>query len=232
MPDPSNPKTMNLRGDQRYLFDMVMAIQNGIVPDKLAKKRGHKVHKARWLNTASTILRIYVSYSDPPQQLKQMVEYIMKVYAPFWFAVKLNPLAIHGSRYIFKFIKWTREMSKDVQDVARETLKQNGFFCHPENILLAMITDEDAAVREEGYKKIFEARNKPVGQIRSLRVPHIRYECDSYIDMIQWESLEITSPPCLHFHPNEYLAEYRDTDDIIPIPGVRYTIQLFSIWNL
>lgn len=228
MPEANDKRTQTLRGDQRYLFDLVMAVSSGEVPNKLAQKKPPKIHKARWLNLGSILLRIYVATSNPSQELKMLVEYIMKVYAPFWFLVRTKPLAIHGSRHIFKFIQWTRELSQTVQNVARASLKQNGFFCHPENILLAMITDEDPAIREDGFNKILRARESPVGEIRTFHVPNIRYKCEKYTDMIQWESINITSPPCLHFHSDQYLTEFKTSDDIISIPGKKFLPLMFK----
>lgn len=219
MPDADDPRTLNLRGDQRYLFDLVMAVHSGKVPNKLAQKKPPKINKSRWLNFASTLLRMYVATSNPCHELRTLVEYIVKVYAPFWFLVRTKPHAIDGSRHIFQFIQWTRELSQTVQNVARASLKQNGFFCHPENILLAMITDKNATIRKEGFQKILRARERPVGEIRTFRVPNIMYECGSYTDMVQWENINYSSPPCLQFHSDEYLTEFMNSEDIISIPG-------------
>lgn len=222
MPNANDSRTLKLRGDQRYLFDLVMAVHNGKVPNKVAQKKKPKVQKARWSNFASILLRIYVSTSDPSPELRTLVEYIVKVYAPFWFLVRTKPFAIHGSRHMFQFIQWTRELSQTVQNVARASLKQNGFFCHPENILLAMITDKNLSIRKEGFEKILRAREAPIGEIRTFYVPNIRYECENYTDMVQWENIDITSPPCLQFHSDEYLTDFITSDDIISIPGKVY----------
>lgn len=226
MQDAESMRTAKLLDEQRYLFDMVTAVNCGVVPVGLAQEKIPKIHETLWFNTASILLRIYVSKSNPSHELRTLVEYIVKVYAPFWFLVKTKPFAIHGSRHIFQFIQWTRKLSQIVQNVARSSLSQNGFFCHPENILLSMITDENAAIRKNGFGKMLEARETPVGEIRTFRVPNIRYECESYTDMVNWGNINLSSPPCLHFHSDEYLNEFKTSEDIIPIPGKKISATL------
>lgn len=72
----------------------------------------------------------------------------MKVYIPFWFHVKNNPLAIDGSRNLFKYIQLARELPQSVQVHVHDAIKRNGFYAHPENSLLGMITDNDKNVRD------------------------------------------------------------------------------------
>ena len=53
------------------------------------------------------------------------------------------------------------------------------FFAHPENRLIAMITDEKYEIRELGLKHMLEARNHQGDDcvnIRKFRVPKINFE--------------------------------------------------------
>ena len=79
--------------------------------------------------------------------------FIVKVYAPFWFLVKSHPQSINGSRHIFiNYIVWIRELSQHIQEIIRPVIEHNSYF-HPENVLIAMITDSDASIRYLGYEK-------------------------------------------------------------------------------
>lgn len=76
--------------DQQYLLNICVAISNGDVPRKLASATIGPLCKARWVTMASRILRLYVSEEYPSDVLKTIVNYIIRVYAPTIFRVKLQ----------------------------------------------------------------------------------------------------------------------------------------------
>lgn len=160
---PPNIDAWTLRGDQRYLYRIVLAVNSGHCDDDLARAQPSVTSTARWLTTASRILRFYVTHQQPSNTLRNLATFIVKVYAPFWFLVKSHPLAIHGSRNVFKYISWMRDLPHSTQIVIEKTIDNNPYFFHHENILLSMITDPDATVRADGYEKFFEARSIATG---------------------------------------------------------------------
>lgn len=222
---PANIDGWNVRGDQLYLYRMVLAVHSGKCEERLAHEKPGGISTARWLTTASRILRYYMTCSQPSVPLKKLAEFVVKVYAPFWFLVKSKPLAIHGSRNIFQYIAWIRQLPEDVQQTLRPVIQNNSYFFHPENVLLSMITDEDAIVRSDGYTKILLARNDATGCIRQMFGPQvvnfINFESDSYIHMINWNKFELTEPPCLQFYTQEHLQALQYSQDVIELPGKR-----------
>lgn len=202
---------------------MVLAVNSGHCDEDLAREQPGPTSTARWLTTASRILRWYVTQADPSKKLKDLVTFIVRVYAPFWFLVKSQPLAIHGSRNVFKYISWVRDLPNDVQLAIKPTIDNNPYYFHHENILLSMITDPDAAVRVDGYSKIMEARSNASGRIRQFRgpnhQPYINYNSSKYTEMIDWAKFEITEPPCLQFYIQEQLFNLQYSAEIINIPG-------------
>ena len=46
--------------DQRYLYDMCIALQSGVVNQNVAVKSPGNINHARWLTRANRILRLYV----------------------------------------------------------------------------------------------------------------------------------------------------------------------------
>ncbi|XP_036340639.1 uncharacterized protein LOC118750006 [Rhagoletis pomonella] len=219
---PENIGSWELRNDQRYLFDMVLAVNNGECDEYLASKSPGPVSTARWLTTASRLLRVYVSKESPSAELRNMVEFVVKVYAPFWFLVKSQPQAIHGSRHVFKYICWIRELSNAVQAIIRSAIENNAYYFHPENILLAMITDADPEIRNDGYEKIKTARQYPPAGLRVFKVPKrgvINFESKSYVSMIDWSQFKITEPPCVQFYPDSELTMFQFSEnEVINIP--------------
>ena len=60
MPQVSEETKRNLSTDQKYLYDIVKAVETGHVSEKLADLRPGKMAHSRWLTTANRIMRLYV----------------------------------------------------------------------------------------------------------------------------------------------------------------------------
>lgn len=78
---PTNIENWDLRADQRYLYRMVVAINNGTCDESLGQDKPGCVSMARWLTTASRILRLYVTKINPDTKLQQVVKCIIIFFA-------------------------------------------------------------------------------------------------------------------------------------------------------
>lgn len=148
---PSSIEDWDIRNDQRYLYRMIIAIHTGVCSDTLASEKPGPVSTARWLTTAARILRLFVTTDKPDTALANITEFIMKVYAPFWFLVKSKPNAVDGSRNVFQYIIWMRCLPTHVQTIIQKSIGNNGYYFHHENIILSMITDTDVTIRQKVY---------------------------------------------------------------------------------
>lgn len=77
-----------LSTDQKYLLQICQAVASGHCPPELANAKPGKIYNSRWLTKASRILRLYIGTSRPNAKLRNLVEFLMKVYAPVWFAIR------------------------------------------------------------------------------------------------------------------------------------------------
>ena len=99
-------------------------------------------------------------YSESSDQLKELALFIVRVYAPMWFAIKMKPSCKDGGRHVFGTINKSRYMKKDLHRVVDPVIQRNGYFGHPENLLLSMITDARPHIRELGVRRIMKARKE------------------------------------------------------------------------
>ena len=109
--------------------------------------------QSRWLTTANRLLRLYVSTSQPSQSLVTLAEYIIKVYGPVWFGIKLKPQCYYGATHLWKTINISRFLPLSEREVVDKCIQQNGYYGHPENFLLNMMIDERKHIRELAAKK-------------------------------------------------------------------------------
>ena len=80
-----------LSTDQKYLYDIMTAISTGVFSSDLANMEPGLLNHSRWLTAANRILRLYAAKTDPDKKLVILATYVMKVYGPMWFTIKVIP---------------------------------------------------------------------------------------------------------------------------------------------
>lgn len=193
--DFPNIDRKDLSTDQRYLWDICQAVINGNCSSGLFQRQPGKLSHARWITTANRIMRLYISSSEPSNQLQTLAEFVMRVYAPMWFTIKLNPYCTDGPRNLWKTINVSRYLQNELKTVIDPIIQRNGYFGHPEAIILSMITDDRQPIRELGLRRILRARTVRKRGIRQYNIPPLNFEAVSYIDLIDWQKCELTEPP-------------------------------------
>ena len=189
-----NLNSIDLSTDQQYLLQIYNAISSGHCSNHLARKNPGKMHHARWLTTANRILRLYISEPNPSSGLGSIVNYIMKMYVPVWFSIKVFPSVFQGAKHLFKMITGARSLEPDSRIIVFKVIENNAYFAHPENLLLAMIGDDNIAVRELGYRRILKARTNVPKNLRPFKMPKLLLNAKEYHEMIDWQTVELTEP--------------------------------------
>lgn len=187
----------DLSTDQKYLLEICRAVITGNCSEALAHRDPGKVSHSRWLTTANRLLRLYIGTQSPSENLKTLVEYVVKVYTPLWFQIKCNPSCVNGSQNLFELIKRSRYLSDELKSIIDPVIQRNGYFGHPENILLTMLGDERKHIRELALRRILKARLKLrlPNKIRYFKLPPLNFKAEDYIDLISWQDCNITEPP-------------------------------------
>lgn len=181
--------------DQQYLYERCCAIRDGEFSDRLAKKYPGKMSHARWLTMANRVLRYYVATISPSENLNILTRYILKVYAPTWFQIQSKPLLIDGTVHFWKAIKASREFPDKVKQTVDKVFAGNAYFAHPENLLVAMLVDSRKNIRELAVRRIQNARKRVTKEVRAFRVPSINFNAEDYLELIHWQSCDVTEPP-------------------------------------
>lgn len=119
---------------------------SGCCSDDLANRDPGKISHARWLTTANRILRVYVSSENPSENLKILTKYIVLVYGPVWFNIKIHHSCLHGAKHLFDIICLIRNCCAKTQDIVKPVIQRNAFFGHVENMLLTMLMDSNGEV--------------------------------------------------------------------------------------
>lgn len=198
----------DLSKDQQYLLHIIRAVISGFCDPELAVKDPGTLSNSRWLTCANRVLRLYVSQISPTSEMKTLVNYIVKTYAPVWFDIKMHYTMKDGPKHILKVIQTTRHFPDNIKEIIDPVIQRNSFFCHPENMMLAMIFDERQHIRELGYRRILKARHEaPVeGHIRPFKLSTINFQATDYTELIDWTNCKLTPPPLLSSMTTEYIS--------------------------
>ncbi|GBL81233.1 hypothetical protein AVEN_267048-1 [Araneus ventricosus] len=119
----------------------------------------------------------------------------MKVYAPVWFTIKIHHSCKDGSKHVFETIKKSCYLSSELKAVIDSVIQRNGYFGNPENILIAMITDNRNFIRELGLRRIMAAIARKSIVLRKFTIPDFHFEAENYHELIDWQNWEETEPP-------------------------------------
>lgn len=205
-----------LSKDQQYLFDISVAIKSGSCKEDLAvRDPGHLSH-SRWLTKANRTLRLYISEESPTPELQELVLFILKAYMPMWFTIKRSQLFTDGPKLVYQAIQSTRYLPKPLRDIVDPVIERNGFFAHPEHLLLAMTQDDKKYIRELGLRRILKARQVDARRktIRKFMPPKINFNAQEYSEMINWIDCELSSPPLLAEISDEEIKSHIQSDSI------------------
>lgn len=188
--------TKDLSTDQLYLYRIVSAVTSGVCPEDLVHKSPGKMSHARWLTRANRILRLYIATSDPSVKLVTLATYVVKVYAPTWFHIKSHPSCKDGGRHLWQLISRSRYLTTEFKSIIDPVIQRNSYFAHPENLLLAMLSDSEKHIRELALRRILKARREQSQDLRLFHVPELNMNAEVYYDLINWQQ-QVTEPPIL-----------------------------------
>ena len=111
--------------------------------------------------------------------------------------IKTKPSCKDAAKHLWSTIHLSRYLPAELKEVVDPVIQRNGFFGHPENLLLTMITDERKHIRELGLRRILKARSNPVVGIRKFTIPDLNFNSSDYIELIDWHTTAITEPPLI-----------------------------------
>lgn len=140
----------------------------------------------------------------------------------------MKPSCTQGARHLFDTVRMSRYLPEELKVVVDPVIQRNAYFGHPENILLAMLTDERKHIRELGFRRILKARateklpkkitkkrkSTETKAIREFAIPKLNFEATDYVDLINWQESHVTEPPLTKNISDEDLKLLVATGDI------------------
>ena len=177
-----------------------------------------ELNHSRWLTLGCRILRFYVAQEKPTSNLSTLAEFLTKVYFSGCFQIKFNNKITDGPKNYLNILTQVMGFPRKItQDIVVAVLQRNAYFAHHENILLAMLTDNDHNVRFLAVNKRLSirvskknldnvGRDKEV-DVRKFIIPKINTNAKTYYFLSSLSLKDMLVPPALkHLLNNEIEA--------------------------
>ena len=197
----------DLSTDQAYGYRISQAIRTGDLPTDLALLEIGPVSHSRWLTTANRLCRMWVSEHGLKGKdlinLRYIVEFIVGVYYPCWFAIKVKHSWVEGPRHVLLQLQLLQKQNKVVVDAVLPTIKRSAWFAHSEMILQSLLCSEDREERGAAIQKILDVRSKygngAMGNaaVRKRETPEVNQNATTLLELIDWQD---THEPLLTCH--------------------------------
>ena len=185
-----------------------------------------KVCHSRWLTTACRLLRLWISKHDLPKKavknLRLIVEFVVGVYMPNWFNIKVKHSWVEGPRHVMYQLELLRSQQKKIVDIVMPTVNKGAWYAHPESILQTMLCSEVVEERKWAVAKIAEIRGEgdedtQVGDhsVRERRTPDVNIDATKLKDLIDWTE-GVTEPPLTCNLTTAVIKSFVDTPMKVP----------------
>lgn len=206
-----------LSKDQKYLLDISVAIKSGKCEEDLAIRDPGPLSHSRWLTTANRTLRLYISQENPSVEFQEIVIFILKSYMPMWFSIKITKHFTDGPKLVYQSITTSRYLDDELKAIVDPVIERNGFFAHPEHLLITMTQDPRKHVRELGLRRILKAREKDEKKktVRTYVAPKLNFSATDYTELIDWGNCELSSPPLLKDVTDDQIKTYIKTEEVL-----------------
>lgn len=145
----------------------------------------------------SSIIHFAERSNTQPKDVDILHSYIIQVYAPVWFAIKTNPSCTDGAKHLWLTVHLSRPLPREVKNVIDPVIQRNAYFAHPENLLIAMVTDDRDHIKQLALRRILKARQEQKTDVRKFHIPKLNFDSADYVDLINWLEADVTAPPLL-----------------------------------
>ena len=152
----------DLSTDQLYGYKMILAIRSGNIPIDLIKMECGPVNHSRWLTTANRLMRIWVSLHGLSGEnfitLSRLVEYVVGVYYPMWFDIKVRWSFIEGPRHVLETLRLVKMQNQVTRDIVEKYVISGAWFSHSEAVLATLLCSSEVEERVFAVDRILQIR--------------------------------------------------------------------------
>ena len=145
----------------------------GKVDNDLSAIKPGPLCASRWNTLWSRVSRAYVATAQTSNQLQRIANMVVKFSVPMWFQIKKYSCMTDGPNNTFVCLQLMKHLNNTEINIVKEVVQRNAFFAHPDQLLLAMCTDRDEAVRREAVNKIRKLKDQYIPNTEDKAFPEV-----------------------------------------------------------
>jgi hypothetical protein len=211
----------DLSTDQNLLYKRCTAARTGILPRDVALRKSGTIVHSRWLTTAQTFLEMWESQhgleGDLVQRLETIVTFIVSLYCPMWFNIKVKHSWLEGPQHILTELRLFQLQSAEVQEILLPTLRRSAWNSHSESVLQTMLCSGSREEREFAVATILKIRGRSKeGNMRprARKHPELNTAATSLQELINWKGAKEPVLSCCL--TNEDIYSFREKPMVVP----------------
>ena len=151
--------------------------------------------------------------------LQKSVFFVVTNYAPLWFEIKQKPNIQQAPFHVLRQVQLLRLLPLTNQEIVAPYIKS--WHAHSKNLLVAMISSDDPALRSFAVSKLLNIRKDTNCGDASVRVfipPKLNFNADSLCSLIDWDDTTLTE---------SIFTSHLSVDDIIKLKETKFKCPLF-----
>ena len=79
--------------------------------------------------------------------MKEIISMLVNLYFPNFFNIKNNSHCQEGAKNFFQVMELSKDLAVGSRETVERVLQDNAYWAHPENIVIAMLGDENETIR-------------------------------------------------------------------------------------
>jgi hypothetical protein len=208
--------------DTRYLLEMAKAVESGELEPRWARHKAGVMTNARWMNTESRLLRVYMSTVEPTMAQRRMTSFVIHVFVPSFLEIRQKNLLAEGPRHLLAIIQRTQQFcTLEEVELLTPVIQNNGYFAQTEVVLTSMLASSIKEERQEGLKTIIKLRKKEKRSkrktVRKVKTPTINMEATKLFELVQLEKAT-SYPPILSQFTDAELQGFQEVPYSVDLP--------------
>ena len=201
---------------------MARGVESGTLEERWAKQKAGVMTNARWHNTESRLLRVYVSTDTPTFAQRRLASFVVLVYVPTLLEIVQRNLVLEGPRHLLSLVMRIKlYCTEEEVKLLEPHLNFNGYFGQHEVVLVSLLASQVKEERSEALEIVKRLRKKEKRSkrktVRKVQNPKLNLEATKLSELVDLSQAS-SSPPLLFNLNDDQLELLKDEPLSVDLP--------------
>ncbi|GBN25492.1 hypothetical protein AVEN_150623-1 [Araneus ventricosus] len=142
--------------------------------------------------------------------------------------IKTSKYFTEGPKLVNQSLQSSKYLPVELRNTVDPVIERNGFFAHPEHLMLAMTQDNAKHIKELGFRRILKMRqlDQKKTTIRTFMPPKLNFKAQDYLEIINWMDCNLSSHLLLKDISDDEIKSHIQSDSV---PNWDITFKTFPV---